>query len=93
MSQLYPNEYKFALELSELNALSHAAEELGLISLSDLCHSQSSSFESRVRKDKYIRFNEIQERNKHDELLIIIDGMVLDITRWINEHPGKFVYF
>ena len=88
MSQLYPKEYKFALELSELNALSHAAEELGLLSLSDLCNSQLSSFASRVRKDKYIRFNEIEKRNQNNELLIIIDGMVLDITRWIDEHPG-----
>lgn len=88
MSQLYPNEYKFALELSELNALSHAAQELGLLSLSDLCKSQLSSFASRVRKDKYIRFNEIEKRNQNNELLIIIDGMVLDITRWIDEHPG-----
>ena len=88
MSQLYPNEYKFALELSELNALSHAAQELGLVSLSDLCESQLSSFASRVRKDKYIRFSEIEKRNENNELLIIIDGMVLDITRWIDEHPG-----
>lgn len=90
MSQLYPEEYKFALELSETNALSLAAEELGLISLSDLCQSQLSSFESRVRKDKYIRFSEIQKRNENNELLIIVDGMVLDITRWIDEHPGKY---
>ena len=88
MSQLYPEEYKFALELSETNALSQAAEELGLIALSDLCKSQLSSFASRVRKDKYIRFSEIQKRNQNDELLIIVDGMVLDITRWIDEHPG-----
>ncbi len=88
MSQMYPEEYKFALELSEMNALSHAAEVLGLLALSDLCQSQLSSFESRVRKDEYIRFSEIQKRNENNELLIIIDGMVLDITRWIDEHPG-----
>ena len=88
MSQLYPNQYKFVLELSETNALSHAAEELGLISLSELCQSQLSSFESRVRRDKYIRFSEIEQRNQNNELLIIIDGMVFDITRWIDFHPG-----
>lgn len=91
MSQLYPHEYKFALDLSETNALSHAAEQLGLLSLQDLCQSQLSSFASRVRKDKYIRFNEVKARNDNpqtNELLIIVDGMVLDISRWIDEHPG-----
>jgi cytochrome b involved in lipid metabolism len=88
MSQLYPKEYKFALDLSEANALSQAAEELGLISLKDLCQSQLSSFASRVRKDKYIRFSEVKARNESNELLIIVDGMVLDISRWIDEHPG-----
>jgi len=94
MSQLYPEDCKFALELSETNALSHAAEVLGLLALSDLCQSQLSSFASRVRKDKYIRFSEVKKRNESNELLIIIDGMVLDISRWIDEHPGKiFVFF
>ena len=89
MSQLYPKEYKFALELSETNSLSQAAEELGLLALSDQCQSQLSSFASRVRMDKYIRFSEVKKRNEGSELLIIVDGMVLDITRWIEEHPGK----
>ncbi len=89
MSQLFPEDYKFALELSETNALSKAAEVLGLLSLSDLCASQLSSFASRVRKDKYIRFSEVKKRNDGNELLIIVDGMVLDISRWIDEHPGK----
>jgi len=88
MSQLYPKEYKFDLDLSETNALSHAAEVLGLLSLKDLCQSQLSSFASRVRKDKYIRFSEVKARNESNELLIIVDGMVLDISRWIDEHPG-----
>ena len=91
MSQLYPDEYKFALELSEANAMSHAAEILGLQSLSDLCLSQQASFKSRVRKDKYIRYSEVKARNdnpSNNEILIIIDGMVLDITRWLDQHPG-----
>ena len=88
MGLLYPDQYNFALELSEMNTLAHAAQELGLLSLSDLCKSQQSSFASRVRKHKYIRFSEIKNRNENSELLIIIDGMVLDISRWIDEHPG-----
>ena len=89
MSQLFPNDYKFALELSETNSLSNAADALGLLSLSDFCASQLSSFASRVRADKYIRFSEVKKRNEGNELLIIVDGMVLDISRWIDEHPGK----
>jgi len=92
MSQLFPDDYKFALELSETNSLSNAAEVLGLLALSDLCASQLSSFASRVRKDKYIRFNEVKKRNEGNELLIIVDGMVLDISRWIDEHPGKLLH-
>lgn len=89
MSQLYPREYKFALELSEMSTMIMAAESLGLVSLKDFCQSQLSSFESRVRKDRYIPLGEVKARNKHNnELLIILDGMVLDITRWIDEHPG-----
>ena len=87
-STLFP-EQKFTLDLSEVNVLADAAESLGLQSLADLCGSQSSSFDSRVRKDKYIRLAEVVERNNENhELLIILDGMVLDITRWIDEHPG-----
>ena len=88
-SMLFPDEQKFALDLSEVNALADAAEALGLQALADLCGSQSSSFDSRVRKDRYIRYAEVVKRNnENDELLIILDGMVLDITRWIEEHPG-----
>ena len=88
-SMLFPNEQKFALDLSEVNILADAAEELGLQALADLCGSQSSSFDSRVRKDRYIRFSEVVKRNNdNNELLIIMDGMVLDISRWIDEHPG-----
>lgn len=88
-STLFPDEQKFTLDLSEVNVLADAAESLGLQPLADLCGSQSSSFDSRVRKDKYIRLAEVVERNNENhELLILLDGMVLDITRWIDEHPG-----
>ena len=90
MSLLYPNDprHKFQLDNSEVNTMAEAAEILGLLPLSDLCASKHSSFDSRVRKHEYIRFAEVQERNKHGELLILLDGMVLDITRWLEEHPG-----
>jgi cytochrome b involved in lipid metabolism len=28
------------------------------------------------------------ERNGAGEVLLIIDGMVLDVTRWLQYHPG-----
>ena len=79
LSILYPEEHSFALDLSEVNTLTDAAKELGLQSLEDLCLSQNSSFHSRVRKDRFIRFEEIKRRNESGELLIILDGMVSDV--------------
>ena len=64
-----------------MNVLADAADKLGLQALADLCGSQSSSFDSRVRKDKYIRYAEVVKRNNdNNELLIIMDGMVLGET-------------
>ena len=89
LSLLYPKEYKFQLENEELHTMLQAASTLGLQPLNDLCQEKISSFETRVRKDRYIRFEEVQRRNLNkDELLLILDGMVLDITQWIEEHPG-----
>jgi len=90
MSLLYPDDkkYTFRLDNSEINTMADAAEKLGLLPLADLCEAKNSSFDSRVRKDAYIRFAEVENRNKNAELLIILDGMVLDITRWLDEHPG-----
>jgi hypothetical protein len=80
LSILYPEEHSFALDLSELNTLIDAAKELGLQSLEDVCLSQTSSFHSRVRKDRFIRFEEIKRRNGGGELLIVLDGMVSSVS-------------
>uniref|UniRef100_A0A7S2KMS2 Cytochrome b5 heme-binding domain-containing protein n=1 Tax=Leptocylindrus danicus TaxID=163516 RepID=A0A7S2KMS2_9STRA len=87
---MYPHERDaFQPYPDEINCLAEAAEFLGLQALSDLCSSKVSSFDTRVRKDRYIRFSEIKKRNnEQNELLIILDGMVLDITRWLEQHPG-----
>ena len=76
LSILYPEEHSFALDLSEINTLMDASKELGLQSLEDMCLMQTSSFNSRVRKDRYIRFEEVRRRNNSGELLIVLDGMV-----------------
>jgi len=80
--------YNFKLELSEINNLLNASQILGLTALNDLCHSKLSTFSSRVRRTSHFRLSEIQRRNSDNEMLLILDGMVLDITRWIDEHPG-----
>ena len=38
-----------------------------------------------------ISFEEIVKRNEGDECLVIIDGMVFDVTRWLPQHPGGSV--
>jgi cytochrome b involved in lipid metabolism len=78
----------FILELHEVNALLNAAESLKLLQLIDLCNTMLGKFEDRVRKTP-IRLAEVIERNnKNEELLILVDGMVLDVTHWLGEHPG-----
>eukprot|EP00590_Aulacoseira_subarctica_P006263 CAMPEP_0172422260 /NCGR_PEP_ID=MMETSP1064-20121228/8425_1 /TAXON_ID=202472 /ORGANISM="Aulacoseira subarctica , Strain CCAP 1002/5" /LENGTH=390 /DNA_ID=CAMNT_0013163037 /DNA_START=538 /DNA_END=1707 /DNA_ORIENTATION=+ len=85
---LYPEERTFTLGIDEVNSLSNAADHLGLQALADFCAETASSFDARVRNDRFIRFTEIQQRNSGSEILIILDGMVFDITRWLDEHPG-----
>ena len=79
----------FELNPTEINSIYKAAKALGLQALMDLCSNKMKSFESRVRKDRFIRFSEVEKRNKgNNELLLILDGMVLDITKWLERHPG-----
>jgi hypothetical protein len=89
ISMLYPDERTFTLGIDEGNSLADAANHLGLRPLADLCEQMTSSFESRVRRDRYIRFSEIQcWNNSGKQIILILDGMVLDITQWLDEHPG-----
>jgi hypothetical protein len=68
-----------------LDELLVAARKLGLRSLEDYCATRLGEFSSRLRE---YSFAEIKERNAAGECLIIVDGMVLDVTRWLPEHPG-----
>ena len=43
------------------------------------------AFEARLRE---YEFAEILAANDRGERLILIDGMVLDVKRWLPEHPG-----
>lgn len=75
-----------------------AAITLKLDGLQRCCERVLGSFQERVRRTP-IRFEEVKRRNdagtaaaaitgKRSETLLIMSGMVLDITRWIDEHPG-----
>ena len=68
-----------------LDELLDAARKLGLRSLEEYCAMRLGEFSSRLRE---YSFAEIKQRNAAGECLIIVDGMVLDVTRWLPEHPG-----
>ena len=79
------------------NDLKDAAIILKITGLNDLCDKVLGSFQERVRKTP-ISFHEVMTRNnngtidpktgKRKETWIIMSGMVFDISRWLDEHPG-----
>ena len=54
-------------------------------SLADRCAQKQGAFAARIREYEY---REVVAANAEGERLIIIDGMVLDVKRWLPEHPG-----
>ena len=80
----------FSLTPGEEEVLLPIAEKLNCRGLADLCLKRRGEFTERVRKEG-IPWEEIVERNSRGtggECLILIDGAVFDITRWLPEHPG-----
>jgi cytochrome b involved in lipid metabolism len=82
------------------NELLTAAELLGISGLRDLCLKKLGNFQDRVRKTP-IRLDEVIAKNKAGSdaaetspdgkrtiTWLILNGMVLDISRWLEEHPG-----
>jgi hypothetical protein len=81
------------------NDLLAAAIALGISGLQACCEKVLGSFQDRVRRTP-IRLAEVLARNKaghesnnpgtgkRSETLLIMSGMVLDISRWLYEHPG-----
>lgn len=77
--------------------LREAAVKLKIGGLLDACDKVLGSFEERVWKVP-IRLADVLARNKagaasapggkRGDTLLIMSGMVLDITRWLDEHPG-----
>jgi len=78
-------DFSFDLEYNE--EMLNAARTLGCAGLEDDCLKQTGAFEQRVNPLGW-RFSKVQERNASGEVLILIDGMVFDVTRWLPEHPG-----
>jgi hypothetical protein len=82
-----------------VSELRDAGVKLKVLGLVNDCDRVLGSFQERVRKNP-IRLQEVITRNnagitkdsngitKRSETLLILSGMVLDISRWIDEHPG-----
>ena len=81
---------QFSFSAEHLDAMLEAARALKLRGLEDLCLRKMGEFESRVRTDP-IPWAEVVARNMQGEALLVMDGMVLDVTRWLDEHPGGSV--
>lgn len=85
-----------------VNDLLEAAKCLGIVGLRECCEKVLGSFNERVRKTP-IRLQEIISRNnaggseastssqfkkKRKETILLLSGMLFDITNWLDEHPG-----
>jgi hypothetical protein len=77
---------RFAFDMDQCEPLLNAARELRLPRLQRLCEEALGNFRSSVRDS--IPWAEVQERNAKGELLLIIDDCVIDVTEWIDMHPG-----
>jgi hypothetical protein len=66
--------------------LKEAAEKLQFGSLVEWCEKRLGDSASRR---KWHSYTEIERRNNSgEEVLLIMDGMVFDVTNWLPEHPG-----
>ncbi|KAJ8535082.1 hypothetical protein ON010_g13656 [Phytophthora cinnamomi] len=78
---------EFKFDPAVTDDLLAAAITVGCIGLQEVCQRRFGEFETRVRKEA-IRWEEVVRRNESGEVWLVMQGMVLDITRWIPEHPG-----
>ncbi|KAI9994882.1 hypothetical protein PInf_011722 [Phytophthora infestans] len=78
---------EFNFDPSVTDNLLAAAITVGCIGLQEVCQRRFGEFATRVRKEA-IRWAEVVRRNEAGEVWLVMQGMVLDITRWIPEHPG-----
>ncbi|KAI3433794.1 hypothetical protein D9Q98_003599 [Chlorella vulgaris] len=62
-----------------------AARWLGLRPLEEHCQERLGESSSRLR---FYSFDEVRQLNAAGGCWLILDGMVLDVTCWLPEHPG-----
>ena len=66
-------------------SLIEASEKLGLLTLADQCRASVGQHSRRIRLHKW---SDVITHNQSGGVRIAIDGMVLDVKRWLPEHPG-----
>lgn len=66
-------------------ALVGAADALGLASLADACRASLGAHESRITTHAW---KDVVAHNRGGGVRVVVDGMVLDVKRWLPEHPG-----
>ena len=72
-------------EIRIMESLCDAAKSLGCRELGDFCEAKLGVYASRLRE---FAWDEIVALNDAGGVLCVIDGMVLDVKRWLPEHPG-----
>jgi len=72
-------------EIRIMESLCDAAKSLGCRELGDFCEAKLGVYASRLRE---FEWDEIVAFNDAGGVLCVIDGMVLDVKRWLPEHPG-----
>ena len=83
--QAQSKESEYEVDIGDLESLLTAAEVLNNCALRDFCLDRLGDFSSRMR---LYRWEEVIHNNSKGGVWIVIDGMVLDIKRWLPEHPG-----
>eukprot|EP00163_Fabomonas_tropica_P034729 TRINITY_DN9770_c0_g1_i1.p1 TRINITY_DN9770_c0_g1~~TRINITY_DN9770_c0_g1_i1.p1 ORF type:complete len:508 (-),score=90.30 TRINITY_DN9770_c0_g1_i1:417-1940(-) len=76
-------EYDFDLHLTE--PLLDAARILGCRGLQELCERKLGEHQSRIREHAWA---DVMAHNARGGVWLCIDGMIFDVERWLDEHPG-----
>uniref|UniRef100_A0A7S3UBV0 Cytochrome b5 heme-binding domain-containing protein n=1 Tax=Picocystis salinarum TaxID=88271 RepID=A0A7S3UBV0_9CHLO len=83
--QAQNKEREYEVDIGALESLLTAAEVLNNCALRDFCLDRLGDFSSRMR---LYCWEEVIQNNSKGGVWIAIDGMVLDVKRWLPEHPG-----
>eukprot|EP00501_MAST-03F_sp_TOSAG23-6_P002554 GSMAST32.ASY1.ANO1.2694.1 assembled CDS len=87
LEQEFQIEENFRVSLSEAPGLLNAATLLQCRGLIEICQRVLGSFKERVHT-KGIKFTTVQNMNQNGKCVVVIDGMIFDITTWLPHHPG-----